>query len=144
MTGGPAIPLTTPGHNIAVASATNTTTTPSDDTASSSATPERIEDPPPIYRDETEALIQSQRVRAEEAERVRRYDALIAGFCASNRDLISPALERKLHAARHLPEDNPSDLTADYWLTTYGVEPLELRRLQTAYDRSVSIPNDLA
>jgi hypothetical protein len=114
----PAIPATTPGHNTII--------------------PGPIDDSPPVYRDEDEAQIQSQRIRAEEAERARRYDALIADFCASNRDLISPALERKLHAARYLPEDNPSDVPAEYWHTTYGVEFFELRRLQTAYERLVS------
>jgi hypothetical protein len=97
-----------------------------------------------MYLDEAAAQIQSQQIRAEEAERVRRYDALIADFCASNRDLISPTLERKLHAARYLPEDNPSDVDADYWLTTHGVGLSELRRLQTAHERFASIPNELA
>jgi hypothetical protein len=112
-------------------------------TAIPGATPEPVEPPPPMYRDEAEAQIQSQRIRAEEAERVRRYDALIADFCASNRDLISPVLERKLRAARYLPEDDPSDLTVDYWHTTYGVESFELENLQAAYERLVSIPNEL-
>jgi hypothetical protein len=156
---GTAVPLITPGHNIDVALSTpapNTTSTPSNnsavppaispghDPASLSAITETIEDPPPMYQDEAEAQIQSQRIRAEEAERVRRYDALIADFCASNRDLISPTLERKLHAARYLPEDDPSDVAADYWLNTYGVDSLELMRLQTAYERLVSTPSELA
>jgi len=168
MSGGAAVPYMTPVHNIAVALATpasdpvspistpsqRATMSPAATTSYHTAVPPAatsnyntaipgailapVDDSPPMYRDEDEAQIQSQRIRAEEAERARRYDALIADFCASNRDLISPALERKLHAARYLPEDNPSDVAADYWHTTYGVEFFELRRLQTAYERHVA------
>jgi hypothetical protein len=132
-------PAANPNYNTAVPPAA---ATPGYNTAIPSAIPVPVEDFPPMYRDEDEAQLQSQRIRAEEAERARRYDALIANFCAENRDLISPALERKLHAARYLPEDNPSDVAADYWHTTYGVEFFELRRLQTAYERLVSIPSE--
>jgi hypothetical protein len=135
---GTAVPLMAPGHNTSVPRSI----APSYNSAISGATPEPFEDPPPMYEDEAEAQIQSERIRAEEAERARRYDALIANFCALNRDLISPDLERKLHAARYLPEDNPSDVAADYWHTTYDVEFFELRRLQTAYERLVSVPNE--
>ena len=88
------------------------------------------DDLPPLYQDHEAA-----RGRGDEAAQARAYDALIADFCATNRDLISPVLEQKLHAARYLPKDNPSDASAEYWHSTYGVSFFELRRLQEAYER---------
>jgi len=124
-----AIPVTTSGYD---------TTTPVITTVHNTTIHRPTENPPPIYEREDVAQIQSERARVEEAERARQYDMRISNFCATNRDLISPALERKLHNARYLPEDNPSDVSADYWRSAYGVEFFELRRLQTAYERFVS------
>ena len=70
-----------------------------------------------------------------EAEQARVYEESISQFCATNRDLISPALEGKLRAARYLPKDNPSEVPAEYWRNAYGVEFFDLKRLQEAYER---------
>ena len=143
--GETAIPVPTSGLDITIPASTSgyaVPTTAGDDTTQSGL----LENPPPIYRDEDNNMAQiapserTTRVQPEEeAERARQYDVRIADFCATNRDLISHSLERKLHAARYLPEDDPNDVPAEYWHNTYGVEFFELRRLQTAYERFVSV-----
>ncbi|KIM29886.1 hypothetical protein M408DRAFT_67574 [Serendipita vermifera MAFF 305830] len=70
-----------------------------------------------------------------EAAQARAYEESISQFCATNRDLISPALEGKLRTARYLPKDNPSEIPAEYWRDSYGVEFFDLKRLQEAYER---------
>ena len=141
---GSVVPILTPGHDTAASSGHNTAV-PITIAGHKAALPWTIGNPPPTYQDEenTVQIIPSPRTARvqpeEEAERARLYDEQIADFCATNRDLISPSLERKLHAARYLPEDDPSDVPAEYWHNTYGVEFFELRRLQTAYERSVSV-----
>ncbi|KIM29885.1 hypothetical protein M408DRAFT_108556 [Serendipita vermifera MAFF 305830] len=70
-----------------------------------------------------------------EAAQARAYEESLSQFCATNRDLISPTLEGKLRAARYLPKDNPSEISAEYWRNTYGVEFFDLKRLQEAYEK---------
>jgi len=132
-----AIPFIITGYDATIPSATSgyDTNTPVITPGLDTTIHRPTENPPPMYEGEDVAQIQSEQARVQEAERARQYDMRMADFCATNRDLISPALERKLHNARYLPEDNPSDVSADYWRSAYGVEFFDLRRLQTAYDR---------
>ena len=134
-----AVPLNIPDYDATVPSSTSgdDATTPVITTGHNATIHRPTENPLPIYEGEDVAQIQSEQARVEEAERVRQYDTRIANFCATNRDLISPALERKLHNARYLPEDNPSDISATYRRGAYDVELFEFRRLQTAYERLV-------
>lgn len=59
----------------------------------------------------------------------------LSQFCVANRDLIAPALEERLRAARYLPKDNPDEISADYWRSAYGVDFFDLKRLKEAYER---------
>ncbi|KIM23401.1 hypothetical protein M408DRAFT_332393, partial [Serendipita vermifera MAFF 305830] len=72
----------------------------------------------------------------DEAAQAHAYEESISQFCTNNRDLISPVLESKLRAARYLPKDNPSEIPAEYWRDSYGVEFFDLKRLQEAYERN--------
>ena len=65
----------------------------------------------------------------------RMYNTDLSKFCASNRDIISPGLENKLRAAQWLLADDPSEMSAEYWRNTYGVESFELKRVHEAYAR---------
>jgi len=129
-----AVPIHTSGYDTAVSVTTSgrdatipVTTADSHNTA----LPQLIVTPPPMYRN-------AENIAQIPSGRASFYDVRISDFCTTNRDLIPPSLERKLHAARYLPEDDPSDLSAEYWHSTYGVEFFELRRLQAAYERFVN------
>ena len=70
-----------------------------------------------------------------DAADTRMYNTDLSKFCAANRDIISPGLENKLRAAHWLPADDPSEIPAEYWRNTYGVEFFELKRVHEAYAR---------
>ena len=102
------------------------------------SSPSAIEDLPPAYEEPEGGHNEHHEGGIDESEEEITYEDGIAGFCAANRDLISPELEVKLRAAQYLPESNPSDISAKLWRTLHRVGFFELRQLQRAYDRLAS------
>jgi hypothetical protein len=69
------------------------------------------------------------------------YRDIIGLFAAAQRETISPELESRLRAARYLPTDDPSEISAERWRIDHGVTYFELKRLQEIYDTYVRITN---
>lgn len=58
-------------------------------------------------------------------------------YATAHRSIISHGLEDKLRRAKYLPTDDPKEISADVWMSQYGVGRFELKRLQELYNQYV-------
>ncbi|KAG8831475.1 hypothetical protein FRC17_003094, partial [Serendipita sp. 399] len=59
----------------------------------------------------------------------------ISWFASRHRDLITVEIEDRLRRANYRPSDDPREISAEHWKSSYGIDHFELKRLQEAYDR---------